>query len=84
MNKKAFAVDSSARLLWRYPPRRMEAETLRDTMLVASGTLDARPGQGSLIQHHDVLINQMGNLHQPSNHRSVYLLHLRNSMPTVT
>jgi hypothetical protein len=76
------SADPDNTLLARHTRRRLDAESLRDTMLVASGTLDARPGQGSLIQHHDVLINQMGNLHRPSNHRSVYLLHLRNSMPT--
>ena len=76
------SADPDNALLARHTRRRLDAESLRDTMLVASGTLDARPGQGSLIQHHDVLINQMGNLHRPSNHRSVYLLHLRNSMPT--
>ena len=76
------AADPDNTLFARHTRRRLDAESLRDTMLAASGTLDVRPGQGSLIQHHDVLINQMGNLHQPSNHRSIYLLHLRNSMPT--
>ncbi|MEO6785726.1 MAG: DUF1553 domain-containing protein, partial [Chthoniobacteraceae bacterium] len=47
----------------------------------ASGELDLSPGQGSLIQHQDLLINEVGDLHQPSRHRSVYLLMLRNSMP---
>ena len=50
-------------------------------MLVASGDFNPQPGQGSLIQHRDLLINELGNLHQPSNHRSIYLLMLRNSMP---
>ena len=44
MNEKAFAKDSSARLLWRYPPRRVEAEALRDTMLAVSGKLDPKIG----------------------------------------
>ncbi len=75
------AADPDNTLLARHTRRRLDAEALRDAMLFASGELDTRPGQGSLIQHDDVLINLMGNLHQPSNHRSVYLLHLRNSMP---
>ena len=78
---RSLAADPDNTLLARHTRRRLDAESLRDAMLVASGTLDERPGQGSLIQHHEVLINQMGNLHQASNHRSVYLLHLRNSMP---
>ena len=78
---RSLAADPDNTFLARQTRRRLDAEVLRDAMLCAAGTLDPRPGQGSLIQHHDVLINQMGNLHQPSNHRSVYLLHLRNSMP---
>jgi Protein of unknown function (DUF1553)/Protein of unknown function (DUF1549)/Planctomycete cytochrome C len=37
-------VDASARLLWRFPPRRLEAEAIRDSMLAASGVLDERMG----------------------------------------
>jgi mono/diheme cytochrome c family protein len=40
----AMAVDASSRLLWRYPPRRLEAEPIRDTMLAVSGVLDLRMG----------------------------------------
>ena len=73
--------DPDNTLLARHDRRRLDAEALRDAMLSASGELDARPGEGSLIQHHDFLINEMGDLHRPINHRSVYLLMLRNSMP---
>lgn len=38
------AIDASGRLLWRFPPRRLEAETLRDALLLASGQLDNRAG----------------------------------------
>jgi hypothetical protein len=61
--------------------RRLDAETIRDAMLVASGDLNPQPATGSLIQHRDVLINELPPLHQPSTQRSVYLLMLRNSMP---
>ena len=37
-------VDASARLLWRFPPRRLEAEAIRDSMLTASGVLEERMG----------------------------------------
>jgi hypothetical protein len=40
----AARVDAQARLLWRYPPRRLEAEALRDTMLAVSGQLDLTMG----------------------------------------
>ena len=68
-------------MLSHHNRRRLDAEALRDTMLVASGSLDRQPEQGSLIQGRDVLINELPPLHQPSRHRSVYLLMLRNSMP---
>ena len=61
--------------------RRLDAETIRDAMLSATGALNPQPATGSLIQHRDVLINELPPLHQPSTHRSVYLLMLRNSMP---
>ncbi|VTS05859.1 DUF1553 domain-containing protein [Tuwongella immobilis] len=38
------AVDASARLLWKYPPRRLEAEAIRDTILAVTGKLDLRMG----------------------------------------
>jgi cytochrome c553 len=40
----AMAVDSGSRLLWRYPPRRLEAEPLRDAILAVSGSLNAKMG----------------------------------------
>ncbi|MGH9803310.1 MAG: DUF1553 domain-containing protein, partial [Blastocatellia bacterium] len=39
-NEKSSAVDSENHLLWRYNPRRMEAEIIRDSMLVISGKLN--------------------------------------------
>ena len=41
---EAAAVDAAARLLWRFPPRRLSAEELRDTLLFVSGSLDTRMG----------------------------------------
>ena len=38
------ATDRDARLLWRYPPRRLEAEALRDSYLFVSGKLDLTMG----------------------------------------
>jgi hypothetical protein len=36
--------DADARLLWRFPPRRMEAEAIRDSMLAVSGALNPQAG----------------------------------------
>ncbi len=38
------AIDGGSRLLWRFPPQRLEAEPLRDAILAVSGKLDLRPG----------------------------------------
>ncbi len=38
------AVDAGSRLLWRYPPQRLEAEALRDTILAVSGSLNLKMG----------------------------------------
>ena len=37
-------VDADSRLLWRFPPQRLGAEEIRDTMLYISGMLDERMG----------------------------------------
>ncbi|MEQ8791734.1 MAG: DUF1553 domain-containing protein [Pirellulaceae bacterium] len=43
----ALRVDADSRLLWRFPPRRLDAEALRDSILLASGKLrDQRGGAG--------------------------------------
>jgi hypothetical protein len=36
--------DAASRLLWRFPPRRLEAEPLRDAILAVAGKLDLRMG----------------------------------------
>jgi hypothetical protein len=43
-NPAGLAADAGSRLLWRYPPRRLEAEPLRDTILFVTGKLDTRMG----------------------------------------
>lgn len=65
----------------RHLRRRLDAESIRDRILQASGELDLRPGDGSAIRHRDIMVQLAGSLHQPSNHRSVYLCYLRNSPP---
>jgi hypothetical protein len=47
--------DSAARLLWRYPPRRLEAEAIRDCILASSGVLDlTMGGPGFFLQKVEV------------------------------
>ena len=42
--ENAARVDKDARLLWRFPPRRLTAEEVRDTMLAVAGKLDPSMG----------------------------------------
>ena len=44
IDRAALAQDADSRLLWRFPSRRLEAETLRDSMLAVSGRLDLKAG----------------------------------------
>ena len=43
-NDQALAGDAADSLLWRFPPRRLEAEALRDSILRVSGKLDLKMG----------------------------------------
>jgi hypothetical protein len=48
-DKKAFVRDPENRLLWRVAKRRLEAEAIRDAMLAASGELDVKRPEASLV-----------------------------------
>jgi hypothetical protein len=48
---KALAKDANCRLLWRFPPRRLEAEAIRDSLLCVSGQLDLTMGGPSFHLH---------------------------------
>ena len=44
IDRASQAIDADARLLWRFPARRLEAETIRDSMLFVNGRLDLKMG----------------------------------------
>ena len=48
---EGLAVDAGSALLWRFPPRRMAAEAIRDSILQASGSLDRTIGGRSYRIH---------------------------------
>lgn len=77
--------DPDNRLYGRHLQRRLDAESLRDSLLQAAGSLDLTPGQGSDVESTVALINwppgESTNLHQESSHRSVYLCMLRHAPP---
>ena len=50
-DREALAIDGTSRLLWRFPPRRLEAEVIRDAILTASDSLDPELGGPSYRIH---------------------------------
>ena len=44
ISERGMAADADSRLVWRFPSRRHDAETLRDTMLAVSGRLNPEMG----------------------------------------
>ena len=48
LDPRASELDPANSLLWRATPRRLKAESIRDSILVASGRLDTQPLQGSV------------------------------------
>ena len=47
---EALQADAGSEFLWRFPPRRLEAESIRDNLLLVSGKLDKRMyGPGFLL-----------------------------------
>jgi hypothetical protein len=85
---KKYEQDPQNILLWRMSPRRLDAESLRDAMLAASGQLDRQPGVASTVaKFKDTQSIGRGvtpaSFNTPSNHRSVYLPIVRNAVPEV-
>jgi hypothetical protein len=50
-NEEALTQDGTSSLLWRFPPRRLEAEVIRDAILTASGSLKPELGGPSYRIH---------------------------------
>ncbi|OAI39806.1 hypothetical protein AYO40_05420 [Planctomycetaceae bacterium SCGC AG-212-D15] len=50
LEERNFEADPDNVLAWRMPPRRLEAEALRDSMLAISGRLELAPPKGSSVQ----------------------------------
>jgi mono/diheme cytochrome c family protein len=83
------AADPANRLIWRHRPRRLDAEEIRDSMLVASGKLDSVRPRGSPAMDFKVVemtdrSPQAKTLHEAADksmHRSIYLPLLRGLTP---
>jgi hypothetical protein len=83
------AADPANRLVWRHAPRRLDAEEVRDAMLVAAGTLNRQRPAGSpanVLKMIEMRDNgpEARSLHEHADqgtHRSVYLPLLRGVTP---
>lgn len=81
--------DPANHFVWRHSPRRLDAEEVRDSMLVASGQLSSKPEEGSaakelkMIEMRDNGV-EARSIHQAADrslYRSVYLPLLRGVTP---
>jgi hypothetical protein len=86
---EAAAVDGLSRLLWRFPPRRLAAEEVRDTMLAVAGRLRLEPMGGPGFRLYKVSQNNVSTYfplaeHGPETHRrAVYHQNARASVVDV-
>ncbi len=76
-NLHAQAIDPENRLLWHMPRRRLEAEEVRDAILMACGNLERNPSKGPPLPTANRAYVTTTRKGSPSvysrNHRSVYL-----------
>jgi hypothetical protein len=84
LRDEAFQVNPDNRLLWRFPTRRLDAEALRDAMVMASGELDPKRG-GPFVPTHrtedgSVVVNENA---EGAHRRSVYLQQRRTQVLTM-
>ena len=72
-NESNSTIDPNNRLLWNWPRRRLEAEAIRDSVLVATGELDRTLGGVSIPPEREAQHLR----------RTIYLFQQRSSMPSV-
>lgn len=85
----AAALDGASRLLWRFPPRRLAAEEVRDTMLSVAGVLRLDPMGGPGFRLYKFMQNNVATYfplekHEPETYRrAVYHQNARASVVDV-
>ncbi len=81
-------IDAGSRLLWRFPPRRLEAEAIRDRILQATGVLDLRMG-GPGFSAFEVEMENVRHFHPKKNYgpedwrRMIYMTKVRQEKDSV-
>ena len=81
-SEEAFAADPENRLLWRMNRRRLDVESLRDSLLAISGRLDVSPTESVVADMPDQATGVGDKPRKPleSVRRSVYLPVIRNDL----
>lgn len=84
--KDAAQVDSDGAFLWRYPPRRLGAEELRDAILQTSGNLDRQMGGPGFRLYRYTVDNvatyyPLGEFSRDTYRRGIYHQHARSVKP---
>jgi hypothetical protein len=84
LRDEAFQANPDNRLLWRFPLRRLDAEALRDAMLMVSGELNPKQG-GPFVptlrtEDGSVIVDEKG---EDARRRSVYLQQRRTQVLTL-
>ena len=84
----AVRADAATRLLWRFPPRRLEAEAIRDSMVAVSGVMNAKMG-GPGFSGFEVEMENVRHFFPKSNYgpddfrRMVYMTKIRQERESV-
>lgn len=82
-DSRSYEADPENSYLWRFPRRRLEAESIRDAIMAVSGGLDLKVG-GSLLTYKDrqyvANTSKRGGVDYDRNVRAVYVPVVRSSM----
>ena len=82
-NSQALRIDADSRLLWRFPPRRLEAEAIRDSILTVTGVLDLENSGGPGFNPFEVEMENVRHYHAKKTYgpedwrRMVYMTKVR-------
>jgi hypothetical protein len=85
----AMKIDTASRLLWRFPPRRIEAEGIRDSILMASGVLDLDQRGGPGFSAFEIELENVRHYHAKESYgpddwrRMIYMTKVRQEKDVV-
>jgi len=87
-NRESLKIDGATRLLWRFPPRRIEAEAIRDSILTVTGKIDPKMG-GPGFSGFEVEMENVRHFHPKSTYgpddfrRMIYMTKVRQEQESV-